>query len=91
MKKLNKVLAMLLAILTVLTIVPISAIAQPWLDVDGETTVNGTEGSNSKLTITVDADRLAEILKTNGLSGETLESLKTGISVDQNSVFNIFS
>ena len=49
MKIFSKVLAMVLALLTVLALVPISAIAAPWADVDAE-----TNGTDSKVTLTLD-------------------------------------
>lgn len=90
MRKFSKVLAMLLAILTVVTMLPLTALAEPWIGVDGST-ANGTEESSSTLTVTVNADRLTEILKSNGVSSSLLDELKEGISVDKDALFNIFS
>ena len=43
MKKFNRVLAMLLALVMVLAILPISAIADAWLNVEAEKETNGNE------------------------------------------------
>ncbi len=90
MKKFSKVLAMLLAILTVVTMLPLTAFAEPWIGVDGSPADEAT-GSEATLTITINADKLTEILKENGVSSSLLEELKNGIAVDQNALFNVFS
>ena len=90
MKRFSKVLAMLLAILTVVTMLPLTAFAEPWIGVDGSPADEAT-GSESTLTVTINADKLTAILKENGVSSSLLEELKNGISVDRNALLNVFS
>ena len=65
MKIFNKVLAMVLALIMTVAVLPLGVFAaDPWIDVDANTTQNaaGTE-SHSTIVVKVDAKRLAEILK----------------------------
>ena len=65
MKIFSKVLAMMLALVTVLALIPLNAIADTWLNVDA-----ATDGEGSKVTVTLDAVRLAELLQSEGVSPE---------------------
>lgn len=86
MKTFNKILAMVLAVLTVLVMLPVSVIADAWLDVDSK-----TEAENSTLTVTVSAAKLAEILRANGVSKSLIKELLQGVSVDKNALSEVFS
>ena len=86
MKIFNKVLALVLALITVLTVLPLSVFAKAWADVNTESTGDGT-----KVTITLDAKTLAEILQRDGISKNLLQSLKEGASVDVAALREAFS
>ena len=62
MKKFNRVLAMLLALVMVLAILPISAIADAWLNVEAEKETNGNE-TTTNVTVTVDSTLIVPIRK----------------------------
>lgn len=62
MKKFNRVLAMVLALITVLAMLPISAIADTWLDVDAEKEQTGNVTSTD-ITVTVDPHALLSYLQ----------------------------
>ncbi len=75
-KQCNRILALLLTMVMLLTVLPISAIASNWLEVEGETNKNGNE-TVSDITVTLDAKALLQYLKDRDLSG-----LVAGISID---------
>ena len=80
MKKFNRVLAMLLALVTVLAILPVSAFADAWLKVetDKEKVENVT---TTDVTVTVDPKALLSYLQDGDLKGLlTGVSLKGGLS-----------
>ena len=62
MKKFNRVLAMVLALITVLAMLPISAIADTWLDVEAEKEQTGNV-TTSDVTVTVDPYALLAYLQ----------------------------
>ena len=62
MKKFNRVLAMVLALITVLAMLPISAIADTWLDVEAEKEQVGNVTSTD-ITVTVDPHALLGYLQ----------------------------
>ena len=68
MKKFNRVLAMLLAFVMVLAILPISAIADTWLNVEAEKETNGNE-TTTDVTVTVDPKALLSYLQDGDLKG----------------------
>ena len=68
MKKFNRVLAMLLAFVMVLAILPISAIADTWLNVEAEKETNGNETATD-VTVTVDPKALLSYLQDGDLMG----------------------
>ena len=68
MKKFNRVLAMLLALVMVLAILPISAIADTWLNVEAEKETNGNETATD-VTVTVDPKALLSYLQDGDLMG----------------------
>ena len=68
MKKFNRVLAMLLALVMVLAILPISAIADAWLNVEAEKETNGNE-TTTNVTVTVDPKALLSYLQDGDLKG----------------------
>ena len=86
MKIFNKVLALVLALFTVLTVLPMSVLANSWVDVDTETT-----GDATKVTVTLDAKALAELLQREGISPDLLWSLKDGATVDAAALREAFS
>ena len=86
MKKFNKVLAIVLTVLTLLASLPMTVLADAWLDVDAT-----TEGSSSKVTVTVDAGTLADILEKDGISSALISDIKNGIAVDVNALKEAFS
>ncbi|MBE6565974.1 MAG: hypothetical protein E7659_02585 [Ruminococcaceae bacterium] len=68
MKKFNRVLAMLLALVMVLAILPISAIADTWLNIEAEKETNGNETATD-VTVTVDPKALLSYLQDGDLMG----------------------
>ena len=86
MKIFNKVLAMVLAIFTVLAILPVSVLAEAWADVDVK-----NDGNSTKVTLTLDAGTLASILQKDGISPDLLKDLKNGVSVDVDALREAFS
>ena len=68
MKKFNRVLAMLLAFVMVLAILPISAIADTWLNVEANKETNGNE-TTTNVTVTVDPKALLSYLQDGDLKG----------------------
>ncbi len=84
MKKFNKVLAILLALITVLTALPLSVIADSWMDVETKPLPGG---DGSKVTVTVDAKALADLLRTEGLSKDTLSTILASADMDRNELF----
>ena len=76
MKKFNRVLAMLLAIITVLAVLPFSALAEDWLNVetDKEKVENVT---STDITVTVDPKALLSYIQDGDIKG-----LIKGLSVD---------
>ena len=68
MKKFNRVLAMLLAIVTVLAVLPLSALADNWLSVDADkTTVENV--TSTDITVTVDPKALLSYIKDGDVKG----------------------
>ena len=68
MKKFNRVLAMLLAIITVLAVLPISALADDWLNVDADkTTVENV--TSTEITVTVDPKALLSYIQDGDVKG----------------------
>ena len=86
MKNFSKVLALVLALVTVLAMLPISAFADAWVKVDGK-----TEGSDTTVTVTVSAAKLAAILEESGISPSLLQEIKSGVSIDQAALLNVFT
>ncbi len=91
-KQFNRVLAMLLTLVTLLTVLPISTFADGWLDVEGDTTQNGNVTSTN-VTVTVTAKALLSYLKSGDISslkdGISISGLKDAISADE--LFEIIS
>ncbi len=85
MKTMNRLLAVILTVATLLVMVPFSAIAAPWITVKGET----VDAENSTLTVTVDANALISVLQ-GGQTDSILSLIRDGISVDLQSVFDLF-
>ena len=86
MKNFNKVLAIVLTIFTLVASLPISAFADAWLDVDAS-----TNGSSSKVQLTLDAGTLADILEKDGISPELLKDIVAGVAVDVEALKEVFS
>lgn len=77
MKKQVRILAALLALLTVLAVFPVGVFASTWLDIQGTTTSDEEAGtSSSVITVTVDGDALLSAVKGGGLSG-----IRSGIAL----------
>ena len=68
MKKFNRVLAMLLALVTVLAIMPISALAENWLSVKTEKTTEENVTSTD-ITVSVDPKALLSYIKDGDIKG----------------------
>ena len=68
MKKFNRVLAMLLAIITVLAVLPISVLADDWLNVDTDKTQAGNVTSTD-ITVTVDPHALLSYIQDGDVKG----------------------
>ena len=68
MKKFNRVLAMLLALVTVLAIMPLSALAENWLSVKTEKTTEENVTSTD-ITVSVDPKALLSYLKDGDIKG----------------------
>ncbi|MBQ7336503.1 MAG: hypothetical protein IJW92_08540 [Clostridia bacterium] len=77
MKIFNRVLAMLLTLVTVLALLPMSVFADEWLDVDADTSTSGNVTSTD-VTVTLDAKALLSYLQDADLVG----LLTSGITVD---------
>lgn len=88
MKKFNKVLAILLALITVLTALPLSVIADSWMDVETKPLPGG---DGSKVTVTVDAKALADLLRTEGLSKDTLFTILEDATINQDELLVAFT
>jgi hypothetical protein len=71
----------------VLALLPMSVLANSRVDVDTETTSDDA----TKVTVTLDAKALAEILQRDGISKDLLLDLKDGASVDVSALREAFS
>ena len=89
MKVFSKFLAVILALVTMLTLIPFSVFAkasEPWLEVEG------SEGTDAPvLTVKVDADALMALLRADDASSELLDTLQSGIALDFESLTQVFS
>ena len=88
MKIFSKVLALVLALITVLTVLPMSVLADSWLDVDTEEL---PAGDGTHVTVTLDAKLLEELLKTEGISKDLIQKLLEAADVDRETLGKIFS
>lgn len=89
MKVFSKFLAVTLALLTVLTLIPISVFAkasEPWLEVEGS---DGTDAP--VLTVKVDAEALKALLRDDEASSSLLDKLQSGIALDFASLTQVFT
>ena len=86
MKMFNKVLAIVLTIFTLVSALPMSVFADAWLDVDAS-----TNGSSSKVQLTLDAGAIADILEKDGISPALLKDLMAGVSVDVDALKEAFT
>ena len=88
MKVFSKFLAVTLALLTVLTLIPFSVFAkasEPWLEVEGN------EGVDAPVvTVKLDAAALMELLRADEASG-LLPTLQSGIALDFESLAEVFT
>ena len=90
MKVFRKFLAVILALVTVLTLIPFSVFAkeasEPWLEVEG------SEGTDAPVvTIKLDAAALMALLRADDASSPILTALRSGIAVDFESLTQVFS
>lgn len=89
MKVFRKFLAVLLALVTVLTLIPFSVFAkasEPWLEVEG------SEGVDAPvLTVKVDAGALMALLRADDASSPILPELQSGIALDFKSLTQVFT
>ena len=81
MKMFSKVLALLLALMTVVAMLPMSVFAAEWGKIQAETTKT-ENGTDSDVVISIDAEALAALIKENGLSTDLIYALKDGVTVD---------
>ncbi len=86
MKIFNRVLAMLLTLVTVLAVLPIGAMADAWLEVDAKTDAE-SGGTVTDLTVTVDPSALLAYLKSRDISallaGISLNNVKSVLTLDE--------
>ena len=90
MKVFNKFLAVTLALVTVLTLIPFSVFAkeatsEPWLEVEGSV----ENPDLPVVTVTVDADALMALLR--GGDSSAIAGLKSGIALDIESLLQVFT
>ncbi len=92
MKKINKVLALVLAMIMLVMAMPLSVLADAWVKVDAETKKD-TAGDtvDSVVTVTLDPTVLLELIKTKGLSTDLLFALKDGMAIDKSALLEIFT
>ncbi|MBQ8432444.1 MAG: hypothetical protein IJX28_06130 [Clostridia bacterium] len=83
MKMFSKMLALLLALVTLLAMVPISAIAEPWFKVEGD-----NSGELPVVSVRLDAAALADILRGDE---ELVPAVKAGIQLDFESLLTVLS
>ena len=89
----KRVVAMVLALVMTCGVLPLGVFAdEPVVKVesDVQTTPDGST-TDAKLVIKVNADRLVEILKTNGISSSIVSDIKSGVSVDVASLLEVIS
>ena len=86
MKKFNKFLAIVLVLIMVITALPISAMADAWLDVDAEEL---PAGDGTKVTVTLDAKALAQLLVDEGVSKDTLKAILANATIDRDELLQI--
>ncbi len=89
MKVFSKFLAVILALVTVLTLIPFSVFAKasdPWLEVEGSA---GTDAP--VLTLKVDAGALMELLRADDTTSALLPELQSGVALDFASLANVFT
>ncbi|MBE6554222.1 MAG: hypothetical protein E7666_07770 [Ruminococcaceae bacterium] len=86
MKRFSKILAMVLALITVLMALPLSVFADAWLDVDVD---NRPEGST--LTVTLDGKALAELLKEEGVSKDLISQVLANATLDKEELLKVFT
>ncbi len=76
MKKFNRILALILTLVTVFAMLPATVVAsESWLDVSGK-----NDGTASTVTVTLDAEQLLAVLK-GGVSASTVKEVLANISV----------
>jgi len=86
MKMFHKVLALVLTVLLLVTALPVSVIADAWLEVEAE-----TNGSSSSVKITVDGEVLADLLETHGVSKDLLDALREQKAIDKEALKQMFT
>ena len=69
MKKFNRVLAMLLALVTVLAVLPLSVLADDWLNVDVDKTTPEENVTATDITVTVDPKALLSYIQDGDIKG----------------------
>lgn len=92
MRKFHRVFAMILALVTVWTVIPMSVFADTWVEIETE---NKTEGdvSSTEITLSVDPEALISYLK-NGDKAGLLEGISLGglrDALDADALIEIFS
>ena len=86
MKRFSKVLAVVLALITVLMALPLSVFADAWLDVDVD---NRPEGST--LTVTLDGKALVELLEKEGVSKDLISQVLANATLDKEGLLKVFT
>ncbi len=88
MRTFYRFLALVLTVITVVAVLPVSAFADAWVKVTAE---NDKAANTTQVTITVNADVLADILQKDGISPSLVQSLKAGIAVDTDELLKAFT
>ena len=91
MKVFSKFLAVILALVTVLTLIPFSVFAkeeasEPWLEVESDGNPDAPV-----VTVKVDAAAFMELLRTDGSLIPSISDLRSGITLDLASLMNVFT
>ncbi len=85
MKRWNRLLAVVLAVITVAAMLPMSVFAEQWARVEAK-----NENGDYRLTVTVNADQLKALIESGELFGGE-GGILSGVSIDTDSLLEIFS
>ena len=93
MKIFHRVLAVVLALILTVAVLPLGVFAseKPWFEVESETqSPNGTD-TDTKIVVKLDAKQLLKLVQDTGVSSELLNKLKECISIDTKELMNIIN